>query len=150
MITASDFTLFCNRTLDGMDSVVERLSDDQLNHRPDLPGANTVFQLVFHATAACEYWVDHIVCGYPTKRDRASEFEASGTADDLRGVTARLRKLLAEREQELAGVTDLANEPSTQTPLGRPWTVGAALIHAYEELAQHLGHAEITSDLATS
>jgi hypothetical protein len=31
MITVSDFTLFCFRTLDGMDALVGPLSVDQLN-----------------------------------------------------------------------------------------------------------------------
>jgi hypothetical protein len=148
MITIADFILFCNRTLDGMDALAGRLNAGQLNHKPDLPGANTVFQLVTHATAACEYWVDHIVCGHRTQRDRDSEFESFGSARDLLSTTSKQRTLLAAREEELAKVVDLANEPHTQTPLSRPWTVGAALIHAYEELAQHLGHAEITADLA--
>lgn len=147
MITVSDFTLFCNRTLDGMDQVVAKMDDEQLNTKPDLPGVNTVFQLVFHATAACTYWVDHIVCGNSTDRDRDAEFESSGTCEDANACSDRLRKLLAERSEQLASITELANLPNTQTPLGQPWTVGAALIHAYEELAQHLGHAEITADL---
>lgn len=147
MITVSDYVLFCNRTLDGMDQVVAQLDHQQLNTKPDLPGANTVFQLVFHSTAACSYWVDHIVCGSSTDRDRDAEFESTGTSEDANDYTDRLRKLLAERSEKLESINELANVPSTQTPLGQPWTVGAALIHAYEELAQHLGHAEITADL---
>ena len=79
MITVSDFVLFCNRSLDGMDRTVSKLNNEQLNTKPDLPGANTVFQLVFHATEACTYWADHIVCGNPTERDRDGEFQVNGT-----------------------------------------------------------------------
>ncbi len=147
MITVSDFELFCNRTLDGMGRVIAKLDDDQLNTETGLPGANTVFQLVFHATQACTYWVDHIVCGSRTDRDRDAEFRSSGTAEEAHAAITELRKLLTARSDMVATATELANTPRTVTPLGRPWTVGAALIHAYEELAQHLGHAEITADL---
>ena len=47
----------------------------------------------------------------------------------------------------LDAATELTEIPQTQTPLAGEWTVGAALIHAYEELAQHLGHLEVTADL---
>ena len=146
MITVSDFVLFCNRTLDGMEKVVAKLDDSLLNANPDLPGANTVFQLVVHSTAACEYWVAHIVCGQPTARDREAEFLAVGVNTDLLAAISNLRNLLDNVRPELAAVSGLAHEPQTETPLGQPWTVGAALIHAYEELAQHLGHMEITAD----
>ena len=42
------------------------------------------------------------------------------------------------------------NEPlAGYNPAGGPdnWTQGAAMIHTYEELAQHLGHMDITRDL---
>ena len=47
----------------------------------------------------------------------------------------------------LPQVNTLAHPAHTQTPLGTPWTVGKALVHAYEELAQHLGHLDITVDI---
>lgn len=150
MITVSDFALFCNRTLDGMSGVIAKLNNEQLNAETGLPGSNTAFQLVYHATQACTYWVDHIVCGNPTDRDRDAEFRSSGTASEAHAAIFALRELLTERSELLTTVTELANSPQTVTPLGQPWTVGAALIHAYEELAQHLGHAEITADLVQS
>lgn len=147
MIAVSDFILFCNRTLDGMEKVVTKLDDSLLNAKPDLPGANTVFQLVTHSTAACEYWVAHIVCGHRTARDRDAEFLARGTATEAVAAISNLRKLLESLRAELEARKALAKEPQTETPLGQPWTVGAATIHAYEELAQHLGHMEITADV---
>ena len=44
-------------------------------------------------------------------------------------------------------VSHLTPAQLTTSYLDGEWTVGAALIHAYEELAQHLGHLEITADL---
>lgn len=146
-ITVDDVVVFCNRTLDGYERALSRLDDTTVNAALDVPAANTPYQLVTHALAAARWWVDHIVCGYPSDRDRDGEFVASGSRSDLLDGIGVLRTLLAERTAELDAATELAFEAQTQTPLGRPWTVGAALIHAYEELAQHLGHLEVTVDL---
>ena len=66
---------------------------------------------------------------------------------DLHAHADRLMALLEELRPEMAAATELAHTASTQTPLDGEWTVGAALIHAYEELAQHLGHLEMTADV---
>lgn len=132
-----------------MDRVVSRLTEAQLNAGTGLPGSNSVFQLVVHATSACEWWTSHIVCGHPSDRDRDAEFAGMGSAVTAHEATAHLRVLLGGISADLASATELAEEPSTQTPLGQPWTVGAALIHSYEELAQHLGHMEITADIVS-
>jgi hypothetical protein len=146
-ITVDEFVLFCERTIDGMVAALERLDDTTVNALPPLPAPNSAFQLVTHALGACEWWTAHVVCGRPSARDRAAEFTSAGTVAELReratAATARLRAL----EPELAVATRLAFPAHTQTPLGREWTVGAALLHTYEELAQHLGHLEITVDL---
>ena len=147
MISADDFVLFCERTIDSMTSVVGRLDDEQVNSRPELPGANTPFQVVTHALAACEWWTSHIVCGHPSDRRRDGEFTASGTVADLVGATAIAKDRLRALLPELSTATELHIDPQTRVPLGAPWTVGAALINAHKELAQHLGHLEITVDL---
>ena len=147
MITIDDFLLFCRRTVDGTLATVDRIGDDRINTRPDLPGVSTPYQLVTHAFAAAEYWCAHIVCGHPTERVRDDEFEATGSVADLHAEGAVLVARLEALAPEIAAATELANPALTQTPLGAEWTVGAALIHAYEELAQHLGHLEMTADV---
>ena len=147
MITIDDFLLFCGRTLDGTLAAVDRIGDERINVRPDLDGVSTPFQLVTHAFAAADFWCSHIVCGHPTERVRDEEFTAAGTVAELHASAATLRARLDELAPEMAGAQVLAHQPQTQTPLEAEWTVGAALIHAYEELAQHLGHLEMTADV---
>jgi len=149
-ISVADFILFCERSIDGMRASISRLDDDTVNAQPPLPEPNSPYQLVTHALAACEWWTSHIICGHPTARDRDSEFVSTGSvvqlsmrADD---VVARLREL----RPELEAATELSHAARTSIPLDAEWTVGTALIHAYEELAQHLGHLEITVDLVTT
>lgn len=146
MITVDDFVLFCDRTSGGIAAVATCLGDDRLNQQ-SLPGASTPYQLATHALAAAEYWCAHIICGHPTTRVRDDEFVAAGTAADVERQVAALMARLRELAPELAAAKELAHSVTTETPLGRDWTVGAALIHAYEELAQHLGHLELMADV---
>lgn len=150
MITIDDFILFCRRTVDGTLAAVDRLGDELINERPGLPGANTPFQLVTHALSAAEWWCAHVVLGRASARERADEFAAAGSVADLHVAARRFLVLLDELAPELATATATAHQPATETPLGREWTVGAALIHAYEELAQHLGHLEVSVDVLGS
>lgn len=149
-ITVADFIVFCDRTIEGMRRALARLDDDTVNTLPAIPEPNSPYQLVTHALAACEWWTSHIICGHPSERDRDAEFVSSGAIADLLTradeVSARLREL----RPELEAATELAHPARTSIPLAHEWTVGTALIHAYEELAQHLGHLEITVDLVTS
>ena len=146
-ISADDFTMFCERTIDAMVGSVSVLDDEQVNTRPDLDGANSPFALVTHALGAALYWTEHVVLGEPTHRDRASELEASGATAELIATCHAAKARFAERAPALALATSLQGEGVTRIPIANEWTVGAALMHAYEELAQHLGHLEITVDL---
>lgn len=146
-IPAEDFVRFCERTIDGMVAAVRRLDDDEVNQPPPLVGGNTPCQLVTHALSACAWWTSHMVCGLPSSRDRDSEFRARGTVGQLEDSARRAKAALRDLLPALEAVDRLHDTPTTQTELEGEWTVGAALIHAYEELAQHLGHLEVTVDL---
>ena len=146
-ISLDDFVDFSERTLDGYVRVLERLDDTTVNECPPIRGASSPFQLTTHALGAFNWWTSHMVCGHPSTRDRDAEFRANGTVDALRHAIDATRTELQAIVPELAAATELLGEPRTHIPLGRPWTVGASLLHAYEELAQHLGHLEMTVDL---
>ena len=148
-ITVDDFVLFCTRTIDGMRSSLHRLDDQTVNSLPPLPSPNSPYQLVTHALAACEWWTSHIISGHPSDRNRDAEFTSTGTIAELERQADTLVARLYELRPELEAATELSFEARTSIPLGERWTVGTAMIHAYEELAQHLGHLEITVDLVT-
>ena len=146
-ITVDDFLLFCQRTIDGYREALGRLDDSLVNRTPDVTGANTPYRLTIHASGACEWWTSHIVCGHPSDRDRDAEFVAVGTIAEALATLDKTSARLTELRPDLEAARDVHGRPSTTKPLGAEWTVGACLIHAYEELAQHLGHLEITVDL---
>ncbi len=145
-IGVDEFLLFCDRTIDGLIDAVARLDDDTVN-QPPFDGASSAAQLTIHALAAATYWCEHEVAGHPTNRDRDSEFTASATVTELRQRCADTKAALRSLGPELESATEVRGPSRTQKPLGQPWTTGACLIHAYEELAQHLGHVEMTVDV---
>ncbi len=85
-------------------------------------------------------------------RDRDAEFRASGTVVELRERVGELKSKLVADIEQVQGKKPLASAPnSLYNPLRSTdfgdWTEGTALIHAYEELAQHHGQMELTRDV---
>ncbi len=147
-ISMTDLLVFSDRTIDGFVRAVERLDDSMINARPAaLPQANTPFALVTHSFGAMDWWAGHIILGEPSDRDRDGEFTAAGTCAQALDACAAARARLHAWAPRIDATPTLAVPPQTQMPLAGEWTVGAALIHIYEELAQHLGHLEMTVDL---
>jgi hypothetical protein len=148
MISIDDFLYYLDEALEGMVQIVGELGDDLANRRPDLSGANSPFAILTHCLGVMEYWGGEIIAGRRIVRDRPAEFRATGRVAELIEDTQRARQRLAT---DLAALEPFGPprgqpRPGTSTlPLGR--TQGGALLHIYEELAQHRGQMEITRDL---
>ena len=145
-ISVDDFLLFSDRTIDGFIAATSRLDDYSVNRSP-FEGASSAAALTIHALSAATFWCDHVIAGNPTSRDRASEFVATATVAELVQICVDTKASLRTLGPAIDATTTLHIEPTVQIALREPWTVGAALIHAYEELAQHLGHVEMTVDV---
>lgn len=139
---------FIDRAFDGMVECIRQLGDERVNLRPELPGANTPYAIVSHCIGVSHWWVGMMGAGRAVERDRDAEFVASGTVAELEGAVAAIKKQLRSD----VGMID------PQAPIRRPdllpaqssarlWNQGEALVHAYEELAQHHGQLELTRDL---
>ncbi|HIM18063.1 MAG TPA: DUF664 domain-containing protein [Dehalococcoidia bacterium] len=150
-ISQDDFMLFVDRALDGMLGIVEGLGDDLANRNPGLPGANSPFAILYHSVAVCHYWIGVHLADRDFKRDRPSEFVATGKVTDLRESVLDLKRQLREDIKHVQGDQPPVTGPNQQYfPLGSEyegWTQGAALIHTLEELAQHRGQMELTRDI---
>ncbi|MGB3771879.1 MAG: DinB family protein [Rhodococcus sp. (in: high G+C Gram-positive bacteria)] len=70
-------------SLSSMTEILRGLGDELANTRPDLPGANSPYAIVFHCVAVIEHWAGSAIAGLKIPRDRAAEFTASGRVDDL-------------------------------------------------------------------
>ena len=127
--------------------IVAELGDELANTAPDLPGANTPFQLVFHCCGMLEWWTRESILGEAVGRDRDVEFTAKGSVDDLR---LRVEQVAWQLQDDLeradldaplcVGHADYEGTPIAASARG-------ALLHVLEELAQHHGHLEITRDI---
>jgi len=153
-IVPDDFLYFINVALDGMVCIVEELGDERVNMRPDFPGANSPYVILYHCVGCTNFWIGALIAGRQVTRDRDAEFQAQGTVADIRQAVGALKKQLQEDitnvqgDQPLAGPDALLPLQAWTTQQGvQHWRQGKALIHAYEELAQHHGQMEITRDI---
>ena len=151
-ISHEDFLMFVDRALDGMLRIVEELGEGRANMRPDLPGANSPYAILTHCIGVCDYWIGSLLGKRDFSRDRDAEFRANGTVAELRQRVGELKAKLLEDVKQVQGEKPLASAPNSMynplrgTDFG-DWMEGTALIHAYEELAQHHGQMELTRDV---
>jgi hypothetical protein len=147
-LSVDDFLWFVDEALAQAVSAVEALGDDLVDQRPDLPGANAPFAIVTHLLGVMEWWGGHAIAGRPVQRDRDAEFVATGTVAEL---LERIRAARAQLAIDLRSLDPTApprgnlDPADAALPLGR--TQAGVALHLYEELAQHLGHLQLTSDL---
>lgn len=145
--------------------VLERLGRDalaQLDGIPDrllnrplpLPETNTLFALASHLVGAGEFWTLTLVGGQAIPRDRAAEFHATGTVDDLRARYDRWLAQLRTVCDDLApeDMDRVIADPAARRPwMGNaPFTVRDSLLHALEHTALHLGHIQLTRQILRS
>jgi hypothetical protein len=148
MIGTEEYLYFVDRALDGMAAVLLELGDELANLRPDLPGANSPYAIVTHCLGVVEYWAGHLVAGRPVARDRPAEFLASGPVDELAARVAAAKRQLRVDVAAADPVAPLRHTPPADyLATGPGLSQGAALLHVYEELAQHHGHVEMTRDV---
>ncbi len=146
-VSADDYLYFVERALHGMLSIVTEVGDDRCCERPDLSGANSPYGLLTHCLGVVEYWAGTLVAGRSVERDRLTEFGAAGTVAQ---ISARVTSVTDQLARDVTGARSgdaLRAEPEAWS-LGpdRTLTQGGALLHLYEELAQHHGQMEVLRD----
>jgi len=147
VISIDEYLTFCDRSLDGYAACVRELGDAHVNNSlPFVEGSNSAFALVAHIVGVMGRWGRTVNRGIVVPRDRDAEFTSTGTVEEALELLALGRARLHED----AHAADLGAAP-VNPPTGRDRTAyatqGAVLIHVYEELAQHLGHLEVTRDV---
>lgn len=136
---------YCLLKLGQIIEVVERMDDATANTVPGFDGANSPYQILEHCLGMLRSWSQADILGREIERDRDAEFTASGSVADL---VQRARAAGAQFEADLAVMP-----PAPRSPRPR-WgeefwitSTEGVLGHVFEELAQHLGHLEITRDI---
>ncbi|GAA3279571.1 DUF664 domain-containing protein [Nesterenkonia halobia] len=107
---------------------------------------NSPIQLLVHTCGMMRRWSCSVNRGLPVPRDRDAEFTARMPAAEALALASRTR---ADFRDDVAS-TDPDAAPAA-VPAGREhlWTGSCrgVLLHVFEEICQHLGHAEITRDM---
>ena len=139
------------RHYDEMTSIVADMDDESVNAIPDLPGANSAYQIVFHCCGMLEWWTRSAILGLDVDRDRDAEFVATGPVSELLARVASVRERFVADLTAIDPAAPLRGDPSDEYQ-GTPLADNAAgvLLHVLEELAQHHGHLELTRDLVLS
>src|SRR5205807_5775164 len=68
VVSDADFLWFVDQALDAMVRIVRELGDDA-NRRPELPGANSPYAILYHSLGVMEYWGGAMVAGRTIERD---------------------------------------------------------------------------------
>lgn len=151
MVSSDNFLFFVHDALDGMTRIVSELGDERANRRPELPDANSAYQILTHSLGVVEFWVGHVIVGRENRRDRDAEFRSGGRVSDLVSRVEKTRQRLPgdlARAHPAAPVEGVAHQ--TWVPKDRVLTQEMVLIHVVRELCQHYGHMELTRDILTA
>jgi Protein of unknown function (DUF664) len=140
---------YVDRAVDQMTAIVTGLGDDLANRKPALAGANSPYAILRHCLGVMEFWGGEVVAGREVIRDRPAEFRAHGP---VAGLAAATRKAQDQFRAD-AATADFAGPPRGGTghrkyPDELEYvSQGHALLHVLEEVTQHLGQMELTSDV---
>jgi hypothetical protein len=132
---------------------LDGLSEAELNWRPPTADGNSVFALATHTLGNARAWVLGIACGREIGRDRPGEFAATG--DSATGLRDDLARLSREITEALAALDPARLDYRLVPPpvlRGGSQTheisVRDALMQVVEHASLHLGHLQLTRDLA--
>jgi hypothetical protein len=145
-LSPTTVAVYTGQALSGMEQALARFDDSSVHQRPHGQSTNSAAALITHACASSTWWLAHVGLGRDVARDRDAEFVAESTVIELQALLVNTRDRLAQLAADLeSGPTDDEHELRVLLPEGD--TSNAALVlHALEELFQHLGHLELTAD----
>lgn len=133
----------------GMHRALERLDDTTVNIRPPGWGTNSVAGLIVHCCELGPSWFEMPGLGRESVRDRDQEFQTQATVAELE------ERIATSLERTSALLSEFLNGPTAQDHPFRAFMPGgdqsdaALILHVVEELYQHLGHIEVTTDAAS-
>ena len=114
-------------------------------------GSNSPYALLTHCLGAMRRWSSTVNLGGTVPRDRDAEFTATGPVSTLVERAARERQAfiddVAATDLDALPVAPPADRVDAPARSYQVTDCRAVLLHVVEELAQHLGHLEITRDV---
>lgn len=128
--------------------LIADLPAEALNWRP-LPASddhamNSLAVMAAHVAGAEHFWIAEVIGGYPTTRDRPTEFVTEVAGPDT--LVRRLDEVGTETRDVFARLT-AAELDETRLAHERAVTTRWAILHVIDHTALHLGHMQITYQL---
>ena len=132
---------------------VEGMSVQQLNWVPPIDGANSAYVIAVHALENARAWALGIACGQTISRIRPAEFLAR--VEDPHTVIKDWRHLVRDIQAALASLSPNALDrrlvpDRSLWGAGEPFEISVreVLLQVIEHVSMHLGHLQLTKDLA--
>jgi hypothetical protein len=134
--------------------LVERMTPAQANWRPPFDEMNSIWALAAHALGNARAWIIGIAAGNEIGRDRPGEFASSG--EHVATLLSQIDRIAGDVVQALNGI-DTARLDVRLVPSQELWGEGPpreisvrdAIVQVIEHLSLHLGHMQVTRDLAS-
>lgn len=145
-LSGETVAVYARQALTGMDRALDRFDDETVNRLPHGDETNSGAALITHACASAVFWFEHVGLGRDSDRDRDSEFTAESTVAELRLLLDRTADRLAVVAVELDALAAPVDSELRAFLHGGDTSDGSLVLHALEELFQHLGHLELTAD----
>ncbi len=136
---------FIQRAIARVTACLEGCGETELNWRPPAEGANSLYAIAVHVLANAEENLLGILCGQPTARQRADEFQAHGISPEP--VRRAWQDLQYRIESALAGLGPEALAREYEHPRRGRLSGWAVLTVVARHAAEHMGQAELTRDL---
>ena len=124
---------------------LEGLNQEQVNWRPEVSGANSLWVLAVHSIANAEQAVLAVLGGAPDTRDREAEFAAQGASPE-----AARTQWEHSRHELRAAIARLSPEDLEREhihPRRGVMTGHQLLLLVIGHASEHRGHAGLTRDL---
>ncbi|MCA1707879.1 MAG: DinB family protein [Actinobacteria bacterium] len=148
LVTTADYVDAVHKAVTTLVNILVSLDGAAVNAVPDLPGANSPFQIAVHCAGVLEFWGMQVLHGDPGVRNREDEFRVTGPAEDAVQALARARdRFVAKLRQRVDDTIASPERAREQDAPPKELTFGGVLLHIHRELTQHCGQLEMTRDL---
>ena len=139
---------YVERTLERMMAVVHGCSVEQLNWQPPAPEANSIYALATPTLANARVNTIRVLCGRDIDRDRDAEFRV--VADEDNATIPEWLEIRQELRAAVAALPDDAMGRICHHPVRGEVTGREVVMLLARHAAEHVGHAELTRDLAVA
>jgi hypothetical protein len=148
----AEYRYWINTRIEMLVATLDGLTPAQLNWRPH-DGANSAWVLATHTLGNARAFILGIAAGRDVTRDRPAEFASSG--DDAARLRDQAQALMRDIDEALASIDPATLDDRIVPPQAlfgenptREVARRYAILQVVNHVALHLGHLELTRDLA--